>query len=136
MSDESRTFRLLERYRGEYKLPAEWGNLKVTMRPIRIGYGSKRGRPDEILEIEIKFPLLTEMISLKVPVLIEDESKAGVPGAMVDLKEYSKRTLKGEQDSHLKLPFIIVGTGRSKSTSSKDIKCEFDIHEIPNYSLQ
>ena len=49
MSNETKLREHVEKLRGEQLIKTDWGKIVIKFRPYRIGYGSKKGRPDELL---------------------------------------------------------------------------------------
>ena len=129
MSGEQKLHRYLEKCRGNWDLKTEWGNINIKFNPIRKGWGSQRGRPDEILLISLKFVLAGERFNFKIPFLIEDEKVAGIHGAMEDLKLYALRSLDGTDTSYLELPMLVIGNKRSVKKTEIEVKAKIKIIE-------
>ena len=130
MSDEQKLHESIEKYRGEWKIKTEWGYIKVEFLPKRIGFGSKKGTPDEILIAKITLPILGKMVNIQVPILLEAETKGGLDAALPDLLKFSERNLKEGEYSYIEIPMLVIG--REQNTKRKDIqlRCTVNIEEI------
>lgn len=136
MSDESRLHTAAERFRGEWMVETEWGLVKLSLRPFRIGYKSLRGTPDEIIVMKVTLPLFGKWVSVEAPILLEMEREGGTPAAMDDLRKFSERTCSGEQESHLSLPLIVVGKERkNRAPEIITVRSKVNINEVPNMSI-
>ncbi len=129
MSDEQKLHESIEKYRGEWKIKTEWGYIKMELLPKRIGFGSKKGTPDEILITKITLPILGKIVNIQVPILLEAETKAGLNGALIDLLKFSERNIKEGDDSYVEIPMLVIG--KEHHTKRKDIllKCNVNIEE-------
>jgi hypothetical protein len=131
MTSEAKLHEIIEKFRGEWETKTDWGIVKVALRPLRIHYGKTKGTPDEMLVVNISFPVLGESVTLRAPVLIELESEAGIAGSEDDLRKYSKRTQIGEQESYIELPMIVVGKERKTKNISIPVNIKVNMKEIP-----
>lgn len=130
--DEARLHEVLRKLKGEYRLITEWGEITVRIEPVRLGFRGVRGRPDELLVLEVKLPVLGEPISITVPVLIEVETRGGFNAALKDLRAFSERTRRGELN-YIKIPFLILGRRRrTEILSPVEIGAEIEAKEIRN----
>lgn len=134
MSDEAKLHEIVEKIRGVWEIETDWGIIKVAFRPLRIHYKSIKGVPDEIINIEISFPLFGEWISLEAPVLLELE-KGGIEASLDDLRKFSERSQTGEQESYVKLPMLIIGRERKSKNFNILLSVRVDMREIPKSRL-
>lgn len=96
------------------------GRLRIERR----GFGSEPGRPDALVWVEIEMHVLDVAVSLRVPILIEDES-SGLSAAKEDFQKFFK------QDA-LNLPMVVVskkGIRRKESNESTNANVELKIHQ-------
>ncbi|MCL4436352.1 MAG: hypothetical protein M1503_03185 [Thaumarchaeota archaeon] len=121
----------IEKYRGSWNVKTKYGEIVVSLRPYRIGYGSRRGRPDELIEVELRISILGEWASIVAPILIEAETKGGLSSAEEDLSEFSKRTRAGEQDSHLSIPYLVIGKKRQRTRTDTVLPVKVKAVELP-----
>lgn len=136
MVSEATLHENVEKLRGEWEIKTGWGVIRVALRPLRVGYGTKKGRPDEFLIVEVSFPIFGERIHLQAPVLLEAENGGLSPG-LEDLKEFSRRTSAGEQESHIKLPMIISGKERKPHRKVNVVTtAKIDVREIPSEIIE
>lgn len=136
MSDEGDLHDAIEKLRGEWVLKTDWGPVHLAFRPMRIGYGSARGTPDELLVVGLSFALFGEQLRLQAPILLEAEVKAGLDGALDDLKKFSQRSCAGEQESHIELPMLVAGRRRRTRSVDAVLQARIDIREVPAGSIR
>ena len=129
MADEQKLHDSTEKYRGKWKIKTEWGYIKVELFPKRIGFGTKKGTPDEILITKVIFPILGKTVNIQVPVLLEDETKGGLDAALIDLFKFSERNLKEGEDSYIEIPMLVIGKGHHKRREDIQLKCTVNIDE-------
>lgn len=135
MSNEAKLHEAAERFRGEWEIETDWGVIRVAFRPQRIGYGTAKGTPDEIIIMNMSFPLFGEWMTLQAPILLEMEEEGGMPASLEDLRKFSERTRSGEQESHLELPMIVIGKNRKSSSIDTVIKAGIKLKEVPKSIL-
>jgi hypothetical protein len=131
MSSEAKLHEIVEKLRGEWEIRTDWGKIRVAFRPLRIHYGSAKGVPDELIIVEVSFPLLGEWVFLQAPVLLEVEEKGGISASLEDLRKFAERSQAGEQESHVTLPMIVIGNERKSKTKDILLNIIVDIKEIP-----
>lgn len=131
MSIEGRLHEKVEELRGRWVKETSWGEMTIEFLPKRIGFGSKKGAPDELLIINISFPFLGETIRLKAPVLIEAE-KGGTENALEDLRKYSQRTtaMPREQESHIELPMLVIGAKEKTKEQEISVGAKIKLIEV------
>lgn len=129
--DEMELYRKLKVIEGTYETKTEWGKITVTLGAIP-SYAGGKGRPDELLAIEVKFAYFGTDIKLSVPVLIES-GKAGFSDAVVDLNEFCERSISGEQKSHIEIPMIVIGGDRFKKSGphERQLTARFVLTQVP-----
>jgi hypothetical protein len=129
--DEMEFHRNLKVVEGTYEAKANWGKITVTLEAIP-NYAGGKGRPDELLAIEVKFAILGTDIKLSIPVLIE-LGKTGFSDAMVDLNEFCERSMSGEQKSHIEIPMIVVGGDSYKKMGPQErqLIARFNLTQVP-----
>ena len=112
MSDEGLLHEAAMRFEGEWEIPTDFGSLRVSLIPERIGYGSKRGVPDEVIHVEVRINFWGRDITLRAPILLEAETKGGLQGALDDLVKYEERSLGREKlNPDITIPMVVIGTG-------------------------
>lgn len=116
-------------YRGSWEIETAWGKIKIQLLPERIGFGSQKGRPDELLTIKVAFNLLGKNLEVQAPVIIECEERSGISGALKDLYEGKHR------DGYLKIPMLVLGRNFGKDEARIDIKADVKIWEIPSSKI-
>lgn len=129
MSDEQKLHESVEKYRGEWEIKTEWGYIKVEFLPKRIGFGTKKGTPDEILITKVVFPILGKTVNIQVPVLLEAETKGGLDAALTDLLKFSERNLKEGEDSYVEIPMLVIGKEHHTRRENIQLKCTVNIEE-------
>ncbi len=129
MTDEQKLHESIEKYRGKWEIETEWGYIKVKLLPKRIGFGSKKGTPDEILITAITLPILGKTVNIQVPILLETETKGGLNAALIDLSKFSERNLKEGGDSYVKIPMLVVGKGYHTRRENIQLNCVVNIEE-------
>lgn len=129
MSDEQKLHESIEKYRGKWEKETKWGYIKVELLPKRIGFGSKKGTPDEILITKITLPILGKIVNVQVPILLEAESKDGLNGALTDLSKFSERNLKEGEDSYIEIPMLVIGREHNTKRKNIQLKCTVNIEE-------
>jgi len=129
MSDEQKLHEFIEKYRGEWEIETGWGYIKVNLLPRRIGFGSRRGTPDEILIAKITLPILGKTLNIQVPILLEAETKAGLNGALSDLSKFSERNLNEGENSYIELPMLVIGKENNIKREIVQLKCTVNIVE-------
>jgi len=134
MDDEAKLHENVEKLRGEWSIKTDWGKIVIKFRPYRIGYGSKKGRPDELLVVSVSFPLFGEELVLQVPVPLELESKAGMPASFKDLEIWLERMQKREEEDiyykYVEIPMIVVGKKRQEKTKEISLRAKVKIKEV------
>lgn len=135
MSNEAKLHEATERFRGEWEMETDWGVIRVAFRPLRIGYGTAKGTPDEIIIMNMSFPLFGEWLTLQAPILLEMEEEGGLPASLEDLRKFSERTRSGEQESHLELPMMVIGKIRKSSSIDTVLKAVVKLKEVPKSTL-
>jgi len=135
MGNEAKLHEAAERFRGEWETETDWGVIRVSFRPQRIGYGTAKGTPDEIIVMNVSFPLFGEWMTLQAPILLEMEEEGGTRASLEDLRKFSERTRSGEQESHLALPMMVIGKNRQSSSVNTVVKAEVRIREVPKSVL-
>ena len=135
MSSEAKLHEATERFRGEWEIKTDWGMIRLSFRPLRIGYGTAKGTLDEIIIMNISFPLFGEWMTLQAPILLEMEEEGGLPASLEDLRKFSERTRSGEQESHLELPMMVIGKNRKNSSVDTVIKAGIKLKEVPKSVL-
>jgi len=133
-NNEAKLHESVEKLRGEWSIKTDWGKIVIKFRPYRIGYGSKKGRPDELLIVNVSFPLFGEELVLQVPVLLELESKSGMPASLKDLEIWLERMQKGEEEDiyykYAEIPMIAIGKKRREKTKDIPIRAKVKIKEV------
>ncbi|MGB2726953.1 MAG: hypothetical protein WBD09_00550 [Halobacteriota archaeon] len=136
--EEAEFHRKMQKYKGEHQINTDWGKITITLNPIP-NYAGGKGRPDEILVVELDFAVLGTDVKLSVPVLIEVATKGGWSGdAKVDLEKFCERTISGEQKSYLKIPMIVVGGDnyRKISCPDKQLLSNFNVTQVPKRMIK
>lgn len=129
ISDEQKLHESIEKYRGEWDIKTEWGYINVEFLPKRIGFGSKKGTPDEILITKFVFPILGQKVSIQVPILLEAETKGGLDAALTDLFKFSERNLKEGADSYVEIPMLVIGKEYRSRKKDIQLRCTVNIEE-------
>lgn len=129
MSDEQKLHECIEKYRGKWEIKTDWGYIKVEFLPKRIGFGSKKGTPDEILITKITLPILGKTVNIQVPILLEAETKGGLDGALIDLFKFSERNLKEGEDSYVEIPMLVIGKEHHTKRIYVQLRCAVNIEE-------
>jgi len=129
MSDEQKLHESIEKYRGKWEIKTEWGYIKVEFLPKRIGFGSKKGTPDEILITKISLPILGQTVNIQMPILLESETKGGLDAALIDLSKFSERNLNEGEDSYIEIPMLVVGKEYHKKRKIIQLRCTVNIEE-------
>ena len=136
MSDESRLHERIEKLRGKWQIQTNWGEIAVSLRPFRIGYASSKGTPDELLVINVAFPLFGEEVSLQMPILLEMEPKGGTPSSLEDAEKFVKRMLTGEEKDiyykYTETSMFVVGIKRRSKIIDAPLRAKIKIKEIPS----
>lgn len=136
MSGESRLHERIEKLRGEWEIQTSWGKITISFRPFRIGYATIKGTPDEILIINVAFPLFGEEASLQMPVLLEMEEKGGTPASLEDAEKFVKRMLTGEEKDiyykYTETSMFVVGIKRRSKIIDAPLRAKIKIKEIPS----
>jgi len=129
--DEMEFHRKLKVVEGAYEAKTNWGKITVTLEAIP-NYAGGKGRPDELLAIEVKFAILGTDIKLSIPVLIE-LGKTGFSDAVVDLNEFCERSISGEQKSHIEIPMIVIGGDSYKKSGphERQLTARFILTQVP-----
>ena len=135
MTNEAKLHDIVERLRGEWEVETNWGVIRVALWPERIGYGTAKGTPDEIVVTSISFPLFGQWLNVQAPVLIELERGGGLEESMDDIQKFSKRSCAGEQENHINLPMLVVGTVRKAKSIDIPLKVRVEIKEVPGSSI-
>ena len=132
--DELKLSRILSKMQGESEANFPWGKAKIEVNYINYSAGGK-GCPDSLLILKITMPVLDQQVSVQVPILVEAE-KAGMNAAMMDLKKFCERSMKGALDeggsSFIEIPMLVV-TERPKHGEKKnqyELSATFKIREI------
>jgi len=129
MAEEKKLHDAIEDYRGEWKIETEWGYINVQMNPERIGFGTEKGTPDEILKLKLTIPILGKIIETQLPILLEDEQEASINGALRDLRLFSERNIKEGDPSHINLSMIVIGNKNDSKQEEIILKCPVEIKE-------
>lgn len=129
MSDEQMLHESIEKYRGRWKIETKWGYIKVELLPKRIGFGSKKGTPDEILITKITLPILGKIANIQIPILLEAETKGGLNSALNDLSKFSERNLKEGEDSYIDIPMLVMGKEHHTKKEEIQLRCTVNIEE-------
>lgn len=131
MSSEGKLHEKVEELKGRWVQKTNWGKIIIEFLPKRIGFGSKKGVPDELLIVNISFPLFGEIISLKAPVLFEAE-KGGIEAALEDLRKYSQRTTATprEQESYIELPMLVLGVKKRRKEREVNVGAKIKLVEV------
>lgn len=129
MSDEQKLHESIEKYRGKWKIKTEWGYIKVELLPKRIGFGSKKGTPDEILITKIRLPILGQTLNIQIPILLEAETKGGLDAALIDLSKFSERNLNEGDDSYIEIPMLVIGKEHRTKRKNIQLRCTVNIEE-------
>ncbi|MCL0094289.1 hypothetical protein M1N58_00095 [Dehalococcoidales bacterium] len=135
MTGETKLHDIVERLRGEWEVETNWGVIRVALWPERIGYDTAKGTPDEIVVTSISFPLFGQWLNVQAPVLIELERGGGLEESMDDIQKFSKRSCAGEQENHINLPMLVVGTVRKAKSIDIPLKVRVEIKEVPGSSI-
>jgi len=131
MSDEGLLHEASMQFEGEWEIPTDFGHLRVSLIPERIGYGSKRGVPDEIIHVEVQINLWGKDITLRAPILLEAETKGGLPGALDDLVKYEERSLTREKaNPDVTIPMVVIGTGFRRHRRAIRLIATADVVEV------
>jgi len=131
MSDEGLLHEAAMQFEGTWEIPTDFGLLRVSLIPQRIGYGSRRGVPDEIIHVEVRMNFWGKDITLRAPILLEAETKGGLPGALDDLVKYEERSLNREQPKpDLTIPMVVVGTGFRRHKREIRLIATVDVVEV------
>ncbi len=132
MSDEQKLHESIEKYRTKSGIiKTDWGYVKIEILPKRVGFGSKRGTPDEVLIIRITLPILGETLNVQVPILLEDEARGGLDCAIRDLSKFSERNLNEGDESYIELPMLVIGKENNTKREVIQLKCTVNIKERP-----
>ena len=128
---ERRLHNFLEKsgYRGSWEIKTEWGKIKVDFSPERIGFGTQKGRPDELLIIKLTFNLFGKTLEAQIPVVIECEEAGEISEALKDLYEGKHR--KG----YLRIPMLVLGKKFDNDETCIDMKADVKIWEIPSSKI-
>lgn len=129
MSDEQKLHESIEKYRGRWEIKTEWGYIKVELLPKRIGFGSKRGTPDEILITKITLPIMGQTVNIQIPILLEAETKGGLDAALTDLFKFSERNLNEGEDSYIEIPMLVIGKEHRTKRKNVQLRCTVNIEE-------
>lgn len=129
MSDEQKLHESIEKYRGKWKIQTEGGYIKVELLPKRIGFGSKRGTPDEILITKITLPIMGQTVNMQIPILLEAETKGGLDAALSDLFKFSERNLNEGEDSYIEIPMLVIGKEHRTKRKNIQLRCTVSIEE-------
>ena len=129
MSDEQKLHESIEKYRGRWEIKTEWGYIKVEFLPKRIGFGSKRGTPDEILITKITLPIMGQTVNIQIPILLEAETKGGLDAALTDLFKFSERNLNEGEDSYIEIPMLVIGKEHRTKRKNVQLRCTVNIEE-------
>lgn len=136
MSGESRLHERVERLRGKWEIKTNFGKIVLSIRPYRIGYSTKKGTPDELLIVNVTFPIFGEEASFQMPILIEMEEKGGTPASLEDLEKFVKRMLIGEEEDiyykYAETPMFVIGVKRRSKTIDAPLRTKINIREIPS----
>lgn len=134
MSSEAKLHEYIEKLRGEWSIITNWGKIIVTFRPYRIGYGTRKGTPDELLIVKVTFPLFGEEASLQIPVLLEMEEKSGMPGSLEDLEKFLKRMHSGEEEDiyyrYTEIPMFVIGQKKREKIKDISLLAKIKIKEV------
>jgi hypothetical protein len=135
MSDEGRLHDSVERLRGEWTIKTQWGAITVALRPYRVGYGSKKGTPDELLLFRVTFPLFGEEVSLQLPIFLEMEASGGMPASIDDIEKFVKRMASGEEEDiyykYAEVPMFAIGKKRATRTADIMLRAKIKMREVP-----
>ncbi len=132
--DEFKLSRILSRMQGESEAIFPWGKANMEVKYINYSAGGK-GCPDSLLVLNIRMPVLDQQVSVQVPVLVEAE-KAGMDAAMMDLKNFCERSMKGALEgggsSFIEIPMLVVTEKpkRGEKEVRKELSVVFKIREI------
>ncbi len=129
MSDEQKLHESIEKYRGKWEIKTDWGYIKIEFFSKRIGFGSKKGTPDEILITKITLPILGKIVNIQIPILLEAETKSGLNGALIDLSKFSERNLKEGESSYIEIPMLVIGKEQNTKRKNIQLKCTVNIEE-------
>jgi hypothetical protein len=129
MSDEEReVFRALEQsVKGKLYLRRPEGKETEIgeLIPVRRGFGSKKGRPDCVIWLELNMDMLGARAKAKIPIPVEVEIKAGTGGVKPDYKPLF-------ETEGLELPMIVVGgTTREEKEEDCQAKVRLTITQLP-----
>jgi hypothetical protein len=128
--EEVEFHRKMKTFEGKYEIKTNWGKISLSFEAIPRFAGGK-GRPDELLLLRAEFALLGTIAKAAVPILIELE-KTGFSDARVDLEEYCKRSISGEEISYLEVPMIIVGGAyKELAPQERQVVATFNLTEVP-----
>lgn len=116
-------------YRDSWEIKTRWGKIKVDFSPERIGFGTQKGRPDELLTIKLTFNLLGKTLEVQVPVPIECEEAGGTSEALKDLYEGKHR------EDYLKIPMLVLGNKFDNDEAKISMKANIRIFEIPSSKI-
>ena len=131
MSDEGLLHEAAMQFEGVWEIPTDFGLLRVSLIPERIGYGSKRGVPDEVIHVEVRINFWGKDITLRAPILLEAETKGGLPGALEDLAKYEERSLSREQPNpDVTIPMVVIGTGFRKHRRAIRLAATVEVVEV------
>lgn len=135
MSSEAKLHEYVEKLRGKWTIKTDWGEIIVNFRPYRIGYGTRKGTPDELLIVKLSFPLLGEDASLQIPILLEMEEKSGMAASIADLEKFLKRMQAGEEEDiyykYTEIPMFAIGKKRKGKIKDVPLRAKVKIKEIP-----
>lgn len=132
--DELKLSRILSRMQGESEAIFSWGKAKIGIKYINYSAGGE-GCPDSLLVLNINIPVLDQQVSVQIPILIEAE-KAGMGAAMMDLKNFCERSMKGAleggRSSFIEIPMLVVTERpkRGEKEERKELSVTFKIREI------
>lgn len=132
--DELKLSRILSRMQGESEAFFPWGKVKIKIKYINYSAGGK-GCPDSLLVLNITMPVLDHQVLVQVPILVEAE-KAGMEAAIVDLKNFCERSMKGTLEgggsSFIEIPMLVVTERmrRGEKEERKELSVSFKIREI------
>ena len=129
---ERRLHNFLEKsgYRDSWEIKTGWGKIKVNFSPERIGFGTKKGRPDELLIIKLTFNVLGKTLEVQAPVVMECEEGGGIDEALKDLYEGKHRK------DYLKIPMLVLGKKFDNDEAQIDMKADIKILEIPSSKIK
>jgi len=92
--------------------------------PVRRGFGTRKGRPDTVIWIDLRLPILGVNMRARYPALVE-VGKAGFADAVVDFSSFC-------QTDQIEIPGLVVGgTKREQKEAKYNIGAKLNMEQLP-----